>query len=201
MGTPSQVVDYTQTDYSDASRSDLEWWLLFSIAVAGWRSEMAASALGRFKFYIDSPDFPLMRIADAMEDEPEVIEWAFGNARFRFTRTKRSFIEASREFWCRDLRKLTPLELESIHGIGPKTSRFFLFTATPGARYAALDTHILKWLSALGYDAIPKSTPSGRNYARIEQYFLQEADARGKEPSELDLEVWTAYKNGGVYDG
>jgi len=196
------VVDYTQTDYTQATRSELEWWLLFSIAVAGTGSDMTAKALGRFKFYIDSPEFPLMHIADVLEDDPEVYDWAIFNARFRFIqRTKRAFADAARRFWCRDLRELTVDELEECYGVGPKTARFFLFTATPGARYAALDTHILKWLSALGYPNIPKSTPSGKNYKRIEQYFLQEADERGIEPSKLDLAVWTAYKNGGVYEG
>jgi thermostable 8-oxoguanine DNA glycosylase len=194
------TVDYTNTDYTEATRSELEWWLLFSAAVANWKSDNAAAALGRFKFYIDSPKFPLMHINDVMEDDPEVFEWAFSHARFRFNRTKRTFAEIAREFWCRDLRELTVEELESIYGIGPKTARFFLFTAVPGVRYAALDVHILRWLSSLGYPSIPKGTPSGKNYQRIEEYFLQEADARGIEPAKLDLEVWTAYKNGGTYE-
>lgn len=195
-----KVVDPYDTDYTSKSRSDLEWWLLFSIAVAGWRSEMAAAALGRFKFYIYDAENPLMVIDDILKYDPEHIDYAFEQSRFRFKRTKRSFIEAAREFWCRDLRELTVEELESIHGIGPKTARFFLFTAVPGVRYAALDTHILKWLAKLGYD-VPKATPSGKNYEKVEGYFLLEADKRGLAPSELDLAVWQVYKNGGVYDG
>ena len=196
-----EVVNPNDTDYTQKSRSDLEWWLLFCIAVAGTGSDMTAKALGRFKFYIDSPKFPLMHINDVLHDDPEVYEWAITNARFRFfERTRRGFAEASRNFWCRDLRELTVDELEECYGIGPKTSRFFLFTANPGVRYAALDTHILKWLAKLGYE-VPKATPSGRNYKRVEEYFLHEADKRNIEPAKLDLAVWTAYKNGGTYDG
>lgn len=94
---------------------------------------------------------------------------------------------------------MTVDELEACYGIGPKTARFFLFTAVPGARYAALDTHILKWLAKLGY-AVPKATPSGKNYQRIEEYFLFEADERNMTPAELDIAVWTAYNQGGTYD-
>ena len=193
-------IDPKVTDHTLSSRSEQEWWLLFCIAVAGWNSDTAAKALGRFKFYIDSPKFPLMHINDVMYSDPDVVEWAFIHSRFRFGRTKRTFIEAAREFWCRDLSEITTEELETIHGIGPKTSRFYLLSIVPGARYAALDTHILKWLASLGYERIPKSTPTGGNYRRIEGYFLQEADERGKEPAELDLEVWTAYKEGRLYD-
>lgn len=43
--------------------------------------------------------------------------------------------------------------------------------------------------------------PTGRNYARIEQYFLQEVDKRDMTVNELDLAVWEAYRGKGEYNG
>lgn len=84
-------------------------------------------------------------------------------------------------------------ELENIHGIGSKTARFFILWTRPGARHAALDVHVLRWLRANGHDA-PKTTPpkGSRKYAELERAFLSEADRRGVTPRELDAEIWDA---------
>lgn len=94
-----------------------------------------------------------------------------------------------------DLRTCSVSALECIHGIGPKTARYFILRTRPGARVAALDTHILKWLRVLGHKA-PKSTPSGRSYARWEQVFLGEADRLGLSPQDLDHRIWMHYAKG-----
>jgi len=87
-------------------------------------------------------------------------------------------------------------DLEAIHGIGPKTSRFFLLRTRPNPRVAALDVHILHWLHDLGYN-VPKHTPqSGKQYRRVEAIFLEEADKRRTDPSELDRQVWRKYSTG-----
>ncbi len=96
-----------------------------------------------------------------------------------------------------DLATATVEVLEGVHGIGPKTARFWVMWTQPGARYAALDTHILKYLRSLGHDA-PKSTPqAGPVYRRLEQIFLAQADMLGKTPRELDYEVWDWYAGKG----
>jgi len=90
-----------------------------------------------------------------------------------------------------DLTTCTPQDLEEIHGIGQKSSRFFVVWTRPEERYAVLDVHILRWLSeALFYQDVPRSTPSGKAYLHWEEVFIREADARGKTPRELDLELW-----------
>ena len=92
-----------------------------------------------------------------------------------------------------DLATTSPQALESIHGIGPKTSRFFVLWTQPEALYAVLDTHVLKWLAALGYN-VPKTTPQSRKqYAALEQVFLSLARDQGKTPRELDYEIWQQY--------
>lgn len=68
-----------------------------------------------------------------------------------------------------DLHTCTVEDLEKVKGIGPKTSRFFLMSSRPNVRYAALDTHLLKFLRDSGVKNVPKSTPSGKKYLTLEQ--------------------------------
>lgn len=88
------------------------------------------------------------------------------------------------------LRICTPVALERIHGVGPKTSRFFILWTRPGYRCAALDVHILRWLRGLGHDAPKTTPPAGARYEALEQVFLAEADKRHLTPRELDFQIW-----------
>lgn len=91
-----------------------------------------------------------------------------------------------------DLFTCQPEDLEKIHGIGPKTSRFFIMWIRPEEEYAALDVHVLRWLRGQGYH-VPASTPGNRaQYAIIEEQFLYEAKKRKLTPRELDKQIWTA---------
>lgn len=91
-----------------------------------------------------------------------------------------------------NLRTCSPMSLERIHGIGPKTSRFFITWTRPDVMHAVLDTHILRWLRNNGYPDAPLHTPTSKRYAHWETIFLAEAKERGKTPRELDEEIWTA---------
>lgn len=88
-----------------------------------------------------------------------------------------------------DLRWALPDRYEVIPGIGPKTARFFILHSRPGARLAVLDTHILAWMRAKGWDA-PKATPTGKKYRVLEEKFLDYCDANGYAPAQLDLIIW-----------
>lgn len=106
----------------------------------------------------------------------------------KFEQACRELIDCDLDLWT-----CTPMDLEKIHGIGPKTARFFvLWTREDPGDYAALDVHILRWLREQGYDA-PKQTPSGRKYRELEQAFVAEAKKQGKTPKQLDAEIWEKY--------
>jgi len=95
-----------------------------------------------------------------------------------------------------DLRTVTVAQLETIHGIGNKTARFFVMCSQHNVQHAALDTHILKWLHHQGVEFdLPKTLknrPSGRRYLELEQEFLSRVP-EGTTPALFDLEIWTEY--------
>lgn len=98
----------------------------------------------------------------------------------------------------KSLKKVTIKDFEEINGIGQKTSRFFLVHSRKNVKHAILDTHILRYLSIeFSNIKIPKNTPScGKKYALLEKLFLARCETLGKKPSELDLEIWSAYSKG-----
>lgn len=90
-----------------------------------------------------------------------------------------------------DLRTCTVVELEKIHGVGPKTSRCFLIHTRKDARHAGLDTHILRFMRNVGLEA-PMSTPTGKKYKYWEEKFLQLVP-EGMTVAEYDLAIWRLY--------
>ena len=96
-----------------------------------------------------------------------------------------------------NLRTCLPEDLEKIKGIGMKTARCFIIHSRPDARYAGLDTHMLKHLREKGVSNVPKSTPSSmKEYLRLEKEFLKLSDAAEMSPSSYDLMVWNQYSKG-----
>lgn len=93
-----------------------------------------------------------------------------------------------------NLKTCSVSELEKIKGIGQKTARCFLIHSRPNQQLAGLDRHILHFLKDKGYN-VPSSTPTGKRYAQIEQYFISEVKKTSKTISELDLEIWKHYRN------
>jgi thermostable 8-oxoguanine DNA glycosylase len=91
-----------------------------------------------------------------------------------------------------NLKNVTVDDLESIKGIGSKTARFFVLHSRPKVRHAVLDTHILKWMGALGIN-VPKATPPKKKYKELEEKFLALADERKMSVADLDLHIWKTY--------
>ena len=92
-----------------------------------------------------------------------------------------------------DLKACTVEDLESVHGIGPKTARFIIMHSRPNQRLATLDTHILRWMRDQGIEA-PKATPQSQKlYKELEDKFLTLCDESAILPSQLDLKIWKQY--------
>lgn len=169
------------------NRYELEWRMVYAPLVAGKSAhfaDMKTSAL-----LARRPGLSPLEALRAMITDGELAACLRASRTGSYGRLERCFTQ---------LVELDPgscsiEDLEAVHGIGPKTARFFVLWTRPGARVAALDVHILRWLASEGYD-VPKATPpAGPRYAEIERWFLDEADDRNVTPRELDLEIWAMY--------
>ena len=90
-----------------------------------------------------------------------------------------------------DVTTCTLDQLESIHGIGQKSSRFFLMYGRGIKDVAVLDTHVLRWLHQCGVKNVPRSTPTSKTkYRELEQTFLKLCEDLKMEPNKLDFTVW-----------
>lgn len=181
------------TDY-DRSEAELQLVLLFWIAAAGKKATSAARSLaslleeGRRMFSVDEPFGIVLAYGDSLAESMRLHGMGCYNNKSRCIRALAlSGI---------DLKKCSAQDLESIPGIGPKTSRCFLMHSRRGVRHAGLDTHVLKYMRELGLD-VPRSTPTGRKYAQIEAMFLDLADKSGMGVAEFDLDIWKRYSTRG----
>lgn len=87
-------------------------------------------------------------------------------------------------------------DLEKIPGIGKKSSRFFMLYTRPDIKdIAVLDVHILKFLNKNGINA-PKTTPTGKEYDRLEKEFisLSKKISPVLTIQDLDFKIWYASK-------
>ena len=93
-----------------------------------------------------------------------------------------------------DLKTCTRDELISIKGISFKTANCFIMHSRKDARCAAFDTHLLKFMRAMGVDNVPDETPQTlRQHERLEKKFLAISDGVGLAPADFDLITWRLY--------
>lgn len=180
--TPSDITNYNRTD------AELQAFWLFGAFCAGKNSDYAARCLASLlKNSNGKNPFDYLR---------ELGETAIHNALVacRIGQYARlcSFIMQSLNL---DLRTATVDDLIKVHGIGPKTARFFLLHTRQNEQLAVLDTHILKFLRDNGFDA-PQSTPTNKNkYAQLEKSFLYLCSTLFPSMSvaDVDLTLWMKY--------
>jgi hypothetical protein len=175
------------------SKIQLEWWILFGICVAG---KSASGTEKKLRAFLDDirNSMPGYEGVSPFEIVRHVIchkkldYYLRKHKMGKYKLYRRAFPAAV----LIDLDNITVESLEKIPGIGPKTARMTVLYYDPTANCVPLDTHVLKFLRAQGYNA-PKSTPTGRRYLELEKAFVAEAEKRGKTVRELDTEVWQSY--------
>ncbi len=205
MIDPTKITNYNLNQY------ELEEMILFWLMVAGKNAKTTSRLLERFLQYLHwhyeqpgnnfkedykTPQLrPFEMIRTYVRDHPHHLETLLQNTGFGCYSIKAKGIKQLVHSNL-DLQNCTVNDLEKICCIGPKTARCFIMHSREDARLAGLDTHVLKWLRELGYQ-VPKGTPAGRAYIRLERLFLEICDLLGKKPAVLDLEIWNAYSVGG----
>lgn len=215
---------YFTTDPSDfntlynvnRSKRDLHQFLAFSVAVAGHNADSTARGIDNYlgNYCIN---FNLDPFEAARDDQLRKDNLIGGDMGRRILSTKlsqcglgcstqraRSFQQIAlmieKGF---DVSKATIDELEGIHGISHKTSRFFLLYTRPNQRYAAIDTHVWK---ALGehYSDRPKNIPSSTKQYRLwEDRFLKLMEDKffkntNMSYAEFDFYHWSSMRNGSI---
>jgi hypothetical protein len=187
---PTAVVNFNRTD------DELELWWLFSAVAAGKTAKTQARLLDKFLHGLPplrphKASSPFSRIGGALADDI-LLERLKTSGLGQYNRLYRQFSESL----LLDLRTCTVEDLEAIYGCGPKTARMFLMMSRPDQRYAALDTHVLKFLASKGFD-VPKATPpAGARYRQLEQEFVRLADESGMSVADFDLSIWKSYARG-----
>jgi len=184
---PKKITDFNRT------KADLELFAIFAVCVAGKKSQQTADKVNEHFRDVQTPTKQLTPF--------ETIKSLIGanifggylqHARFgqykRIYRALRDLAESGL-----DLKTCSVEDLEAIHGIGPKTSRFIIMHSRPNQRLATLDTHILRWMRDQGINT-PKATPQSKKlYKELEQKFLTLCDKCAILPSQLDLKIWKKY--------
>jgi thermostable 8-oxoguanine DNA glycosylase len=186
MIDPTKITNFNRTE------AELQEFLLFCIVVAGKNSNQQAKKLDAFLDNSFTPKYaggmfrprPFQQIQ--LMGGVAVCKRLMAVKMGQYKRITEAFWSVSK---LNNLKTVSVEELQQIKGIGPKTARFFLTHSRPNQQFAVLDTHVLKWLRNKGYNT-PKSTPSKKMYALLEQIFLYECVKHDKSPAELDLEIW-----------
>ena len=184
---PKKITDFNRT------KADLELFAIFAVCVAGKKSQQTADKVNEHFTDFQTPTKQLTPF-EAIENLVNIkvfgayLQMAkFGQYK-RIYRALRDLAESGL-----DLKTCSVEDLEAIHGIGPKTSRFIIMHSRPNQRLATLDTHILRWMRDQGINT-PKATPQSKKlYKELEQKFLTLCDKCAILPSQLDLKIWKQY--------
>lgn len=175
--------NFTKFDRTDA---ELQAMLLFSIMVANKRADQTYAKFDKLMEWPPYGESPFEKVTRWIKEGLLVRRLQQVRAG-QYTRIAAAF----RGVIKLNLRTCSVEDLEAVSGIGPKTARMFLLHSRPGQRLAVLDTHILAWMAQCGFANVPRSTPTGKHYARLEKAFIDYCDAADVNPAEFDLRIWT----------
>ena len=184
---PKKITNFNRT------KADLELFAIFAVCVAGKKAQQTADKVNDHFRDTETPTkrltpFETIKSLVKIRVFGAYLQMAKVGQYKRIYRALRDLAESGI-----DLKTCTVEDLEAIHGIGPKTSRFIIMHSRPKQRLATLDTHILRWMRDQGIET-PKATPQSRKlYQKLEQKFLTLCDKCGMIPSQLDLKIWKQY--------
>ncbi len=193
MIDPWKITDYNRNQYQ------LEEYLIFCVAVAGKTAHQIMNALETFlqkgfKKYGHCTPFELIK---KMIKRKKLMFYIKSSSLGQHRKLERAFGQLVDSGM--DLDTCSVEDLESIHGIGPKTSRFFIVHSRKNTTHAILDTHILKFMREKLKIDTPKNTPSYNKYKELEKFFLDYVrdynvkNHTSKTIAEMDLDIWTRY--------
>jgi len=189
MIDPDNITDYNLTNYK------LEGVLLFWICASGKTAKIMARQLDKLLNNLeDNSPFDKIRRSNP-ELLPQMLK-SYGIGCYNL-KAQSMWEIANSDL---NLRTCSVDELESIKGIGKKTSRCFLIHSRPTTNCAGLDVHILSFLKDQGHDVLRSTPGSNKKYKEVENIFLDYVKKSDKSVAELDLNIWRSYSKGQKYD-
>jgi len=182
------MIDSTDITKFDRNEIELQEYFLFCVVIAGKTSTIQAKKLEEFLEPAWFKKMTPFEYIDYLVEKNLLREMVCDAKLGQYNRLTNIFKQCT----MLNLETVTLDELESIPGIGPKTSRCFMLHSRRRQKIAVLDTHILSWLRDNTDDVtIPTSTPqSPSRYKMIEGLFLSEAKKRRISPAKFDLRIW-----------
>lgn len=188
----STVIDPKKITKFDRTEKELQIFLLFAVAVAGKNADTTSRAITKLLQHCEDEQMPFDFIRDLSDVSLHNLLVVSGVG--QYGRIEKCFSELAHAKL--DLRKCTVKSLEAIHGIGPKTARFFVLHSRRDAKCGVIDRQILKYLREKQVSNVPTNTPgSMKEYRRLENAFIIHAkkDFPGLSLAEVDLLLWVKY--------
>ncbi len=179
---PKDITNYNRTDV------ELQSFWIFCILVAGKNSDTTARLVTKLlKDRGDMTPFEFIRSLKLTELRNYLVAHKTG----QYDRIRKALFFSAKL----DLRTCTRDDLMDIHGVGPKTARFFLLHTREFCDEIVLDTHILNWMRVkCDIKDAPKNTPQTpekyAKYAGLCKY-LMETHYPGLTLAQADLMIWT----------
>jgi thermostable 8-oxoguanine DNA glycosylase len=178
-----------------SDKYEKEYFLIFSIIVAGRNAKMAVEKTWRLLEFTWGEETPFDLIKHYIDHET-LVQKLKSLKIGQYTRIEK----ALKDIINLDVETCTLEDLLACHGVGNKTSRFFLLNTRKDAEYAVLDTHILKWLQSIWtWKAVPKSTPTSESrYALWENEAIRALKKEYPERTlaQADFEIWKTFAKG-----
>lgn len=173
----------------DQNRARVEEFALFCAAVANKPADATARKIDTF-LCLRGERSPLAYV-NTLAEQGGQLHYRLMACRFgQYARLTFAFAQLARLHFSVGLLDCTLDQLLMVHGVGPKTARYFLLYTRHDARYAVLDTHVLRWMREELGVAEATGVPSGAKYDRLERALLGACDAAGVHPRDLDTIVW-----------
>lgn len=179
---PTDITNYKRTD------SELQTFWIFCILVAGKNSDTTARLVSKLlKDRGDKTPFEFIQSLKLTELHNYLVAHKTG----QYDRIRKALFFSARL----DIRNCTRDELMDIHGVGPKTARFFLLHTREFCDEIVLDTHILNWMRVkCDIKDAPKNTPQNpekyAKYAGLCRYLIEQ-HYPGLTLAQADLMIWT----------